>query len=150
MLREMPCGKERVVHYRDSAGAASTRTERLKRRTWFQSAEVDGENSEPLWLEFEEMPLFYVTKQIPDEAVPQHMKDYLQCTGRKKGDGKTSVGALSVQKLLLYASMLRWYADHGATMETVNRTIDHQATKILTWFVEPGNRGPAHRRCGQE
>lgn len=65
---------------------------------------MDRENSESLWLEFEEMPLFNVTKQIPDEAVPQHMKDYLQCTGRKKGDGKTLVGALSVQKLLLYAS----------------------------------------------
>lgn len=140
------------MHYRNSAGAASTRTESVKRRTWFQSAEVDRENSESLWLEFEEMPLFNVTKQIPDEAVPQHMKDYLQCTGRKKGDGKTLVGALSVQKLLLYASymLLCWYVDHGAAMKTVYRTIDHQATKILTWFVEPGDRGPPHRRCGQE
>lgn len=57
------------MHYRNSAGAASTRTESLKR---FQSAEVDRENPESLWLEFEEMPLFNVTKQIPDEAVPQH------------------------------------------------------------------------------
>lgn len=77
------------MHYRNSAGAASTRTESLKR---FQSAEVDRENSESLWLEFEEMPLFNVTKQIPDEAVPQHMKDYLQCTGRKKVTGKRWLG----------------------------------------------------------
>ena len=33
MLGEMPCAKERVVHYRNSAGLASMLTERLKART---------------------------------------------------------------------------------------------------------------------
>ena len=43
---------------------------------------------------------------------------------------------LSVQKLLLYAPLLRWYAEHGAVIKTVHRTIDYQVTKIFTWFVE--------------
>ena len=124
------------MHYRNSAGLAPMLTERLKARTWFESAEVDIENPEQLWLEFKEMPPFFVTNHIPDEAEPQHMKDYLRRTGRKKGDGKTLFGALSVKKLLLYAPMLRWYVEHGVVIKTVDRTIDYQVTKIFTWFVE--------------
>lgn len=40
------------------------------------------------------------------------------------------VGALSSQKLLLYALLLRWY---------LTRTIVYQRTKIFTWFVEQVN-----------
>ena len=58
MRREMPCNKERVMQYRNSAGAAPVLTECLKPRIWFESAEVDIEIPEPLWLEFEEMPPF--------------------------------------------------------------------------------------------
>lgn len=56
MLREKPCGKERVMHYQNSAGTAPMLTERLKPRIWFESTEVDIEIPEPLWLEFQEMP----------------------------------------------------------------------------------------------
>ena len=49
---------------------------------------------------------------------------------QKKSDGKTLVGALSVQKLLLYAPVLRWYAEHGAVIKTVHRTIDYHVTKF--------------------
>ena len=41
-----------------------------------------------------------------------------------------------MQKLLLYAPVLRWYAEHGAVIKTVHRTIDYQVTKIFTWCVE--------------
>lgn len=54
----------------------------------------------------------------------------------KKGDGKTLVGVLLVQKLLQYAPMLRWYVEHGAVIKTAHRTIDYQVVKIFIWFVE--------------
>jgi len=136
MLRDMPFGKERVIHYQNPAGEAPLLTVRLNVGTWFGFAEVDIEIPEPLWMKFEEMPPFFFTKQIPDEAVPQHMKDYLQRTDRTRGDGEKLVGALSAQKLLQYASLLRWYAEHGAVIKAVHRTIDYQATQIFTWFVE--------------
>ena len=117
-------------------GAAPMLTERLKAGTWFGFAEVDIEIPELLWLKFEEMPPFFFTKQIPDETVPQHMKYYLQRTGRKSGDGKKLVGALSAQKLLLYAPLLCWYVEHEAAIKAVYRTIGYQAKKIFTWFVE--------------
>jgi len=133
MLREMPCGKEQVTHEQNPAHAATMFVENLKAGKWFAFAEVDIEIPKPLWLKFEEMPPFFFTKQIPDEAVPQHMKDYCERTGRKRGDAKKLVGALPGQKLLLYAPLLPWYVEHGAVITAVHRTIDYQATKIFTW-----------------
>ena len=138
MLLEMPCGKERVMHYSDEyqAEAAPVLTHGLKNGSWFGFAEVDIELPEPPKPKFEEMgPLFY-NKKVPVEAVPQKMLDYLKRTGRKRGDGKKLVGALSAVKLLVYAPLLRWYVDHGAVITAVNRTIDYTPGKVLDWFVE--------------
>ena len=108
MMREMPCGKEKVVRYERPREAAATLISRLKTGKWFGSAEVDIEIPKRLWMKFEEMPPFFFTKQIPYESVPKHMKDYMARTGRKRGEVKKLVGALSAQKLLLYAPLLQW------------------------------------------
>ena len=135
MLRDMPCGKGRVVHYNNEA-AAPILTQRLKEEKWFGFAEVDIEIPKTLWPKFEEMCPFFYNKEVPVEAVPQHMLDYLKRTKRNRGDGKKLVGALSAKKILLYAPLLRWYLEHGAVITNVYRTIDYQPSKIFTWFVE--------------
>ena len=132
----MPCGKEAVVRYNAPVEAVSCFTECLKAGAWFDFAEVDIKIPKRLWMKFEEMPPFFYTKQVSDEAVPQHMKAYCHRTGRTRGEGKKLVGALSAQKLLLYAPLLRWYVEHGTAITAVHRTIGYQATKIFTWFVE--------------
>ena len=88
MLRDMPCGKERVVHYNDEyqAEAAPVLTHRLKEGKWF---EVEIEIPEPLRSKFEEMCPFFYNKKVPVEAVPQQMLDYLKRTGRNRGDEKS-------------------------------------------------------------
>ena len=50
MLREMPCGKERVVHYTGEyqTDGAPILTHRLKEKSWFGYAEVDIEIPERL------------------------------------------------------------------------------------------------------
>lgn len=50
MLKEMPCRKEKVVHYTNgcTVGAAPLLTQRLKYETWFGFPEVDIEIPEPL------------------------------------------------------------------------------------------------------
>ena len=131
MLREMPGGKGEVKKYTGKEGL-----ERVKDNKWFGFAEVDIEIPQKLWMKFEEMPPFFFTRQIPEQAVPQHMKDYMERTGRKRGDGKKLVGGLSEKKLLLYAPLLRWYVNHGAVITAVYRTIDYQPTKVLKWFVD--------------
>ena len=64
------------------------------------------------------------------------MKDQLGRIGRERGDGLKPVRLLSVQKLLLYAPLLRWYVERVAVITAVHSTIDYQAVKIFTWFVE--------------
>ena len=86
---------------------------------------------------FEEMHPLFFTKQIPEKAVPQHIKEYLERTGRKRDVGKKLMKSSSTKKLLLYAPLLRWYVEHGPVIKAVHRTIDYQATKVFTWFVEP-------------
>ncbi|MCU7845747.1 MAG: DNA polymerase [Candidatus Thiodiazotropha sp. (ex Monitilora ramsayi)] len=136
MLRDMPCGREKLHHFKDPQQAAPQLMERLKTGKWFGFAEVDIEIPEALWPKFEEMcPLFY-NKEVPREAVSEEMLGYLERTGRKRGDGKKLVGALAAEKLLLYAPLLRWYVEHGAVITAVYRTIDYQSTKIFAWFVE--------------
>ena len=43
MIREMPCGKEKVVHYEKPREAATKLISRLKAGSWFGFAEVDIE-----------------------------------------------------------------------------------------------------------
>ena len=62
MLHDMPCGKERVVHYQNWPDAPGVFTECLKVGTWFEFAEVDIEIPKRLWMKFEEMPPFFFTK----------------------------------------------------------------------------------------
>ena len=136
MMQEMPCGKEKVVRYKTPREEAARFVDRLKAGAWFGFAEVDIEIPRKQWAKFEEMPPFFFTRKIHDEEVPQHMKAYMERTGRKRGDGKKLVGGLSTQKLLLYAPLLQWYVKHGAEITAVYRTIDYQATKALKWFVD--------------
>jgi len=118
------------------AEAAEVLIRRLKAGEWFGLAEVHIEIPECLWPMFEEMCPFFYNKRVPAEAVPKHMEDYLARTGRQCRDGRKLVGALSAQRILLYAPLLLWYVNHGAVVTKVSRTIDYEPGKILTWFVD--------------
>ena len=138
MLREMPCGKERVVHYEGEyqTDGAPVLTHRLKERSWFGFAEIDIEIPNHLHQKFEEMCQFFHNKVVPAKAVPEHMLKYLRETGRKRGEDKKLMGTLSAQRMLVYAPLLLWYVNHGAVIKRVYRTIDYQPAKIFPWFVE--------------
>ena len=138
MLREMPCGKERVVHYTNEyqINGAPTLTHRLKERSWFGFAKIDIEIPKHLHQKFEEMCPFFHNKVVPVKAVPEHMLKYLRDTGRKRGEDKKLMGTLSAQKMLVYAPLLLWYVNHGAVIKRVYRTIDYTPAKIFPWFVE--------------
>ena len=111
---------------------------------WFGFVEVDIEVPQELWPKFKEMtPLFY-NKEVPEEAIPPAMMDYLKSTGRSRTTGQRKlVGALSAQKILLYTPMLRWYLDHGLKVTACYRKIDYRPQKIFEWFVDQVTK--AHR-----
>ena len=133
MTKEMPCGKETVVHYEDPVQAAKDLILRLYSKRWFGFAEVDIEVPRDLWDTFEEFPPLFVNQSVGAEGIPQHMQDYLAKSNRAfLPDQKKLLGVLQTKKVLLYAPLLKWYLDHGLQITAVHRTIDYIPKKSST------------------
>ena len=148
MKKEMPCGKESVTHFESPAEAVSEFTKRLMCSEWFGFAEVDIEVPRSLWRQFEEMPPLFYNKEVPETAVPPHMLAYLEKTGRtRQFNQKKLLGALSAEKILLYAPLLKWYVEHGLVITAVYRSIDYRPQTIFGWFVDEVTDA---RRMGDE
>ena len=84
MMKEMPCGEGVVTTYANPEAAARVLPQALASEEWLGFAEVDIEVSEELWSEFEEFPPLFINRSVPNDAVPQHMHDYLQHSDRKR------------------------------------------------------------------
>lgn len=72
---------------------------------------------------FEEMPPFFINQEVPEKAVPKHMLDYLEKTGRSRVTTKKLLGTLSAKKMLIYEPLLQWYLAQGAEITAVYRII---------------------------
>ena len=146
MMKEMPCGPGFVKSYDNPEAYARVFPQFLWTQEWFGFAEVDIEVPEELWPEFEEFPPLFINCGVPDRAVPQHMHDYLQQSGRKRfPEQKKLLGVMSAKKILLYAPLLAWYLNQGLKLTAVYRTIDYEPREIFSWFV---NEVANNRRKG--
>ena len=146
MMKEMPCGPGYVKSYDNPEAYARVFPQFLWTEEWFGFAEVDIEVPEELWPEFEEFPPLFINRGVPDSAVPQHMHDYLQQSGRKRfPEQKKLLGVMSAKKILLYAPLLAWYLNQGLKLTAVYRTIDYEPREIFSWFV---NEVANNRRKG--
>ena len=146
MMKEMPCGPGFVKSYDNPEAYARVFPQFLWTEEWFGFAEVDIEVPEELWSEFEEFPPLFINRGVPDSAVPQHMHDYLQQSGRKRfPEQKKLLGVMSAKKILLYAPLLAWYLNQGLKLTAVYRTIDYEPREIFSWFV---NEVANNRRKG--
>ena len=146
MMKEMPCGPGFVKSYDNPEAYARVFPQFLWMEEWFGFAEVDIEVPEELWPEFEEFPPLFINCGVPDSAVPQHMHDYLQQSGRKRfPEQKKLLGVMSAKKILLYAPLLAWYLNRGLKLTAVYRTIDYEPREIFSWFV---NEVANNRRKG--
>ena len=146
MMKEMPCGPGFVKSYDNPEAYARVFPQFLWTEEWFGFAEVDIEVPEELWPEFEEFPALFINCGVPDSAVPQHMHDYLQQSGRKRfPEQKKLLGVMSAKKILLYAPLLAWYLNRGLKLTAVYRTIDYEPREIFSWFV---NEVANNRRKG--
>ena len=146
MMKEMPCGPGFVKSYDNPEAYARVFPQFLWTEEWFGFAEVDIEVPEELWPEFEEFPPLFINRGVPDSAVPQHMHNYLQQSGRKRfPEQKKLLGVMSAKKILLYAPLLVWYLNQGLKLTAVYRTIDYEPREIFSSFV---NEVANNRRKG--
>ena len=99
MAKNMPCGKETVVHYEDPVQAVKDLIPRMYSKRWFGFAEVDIEVPRDLWEEFEQFPPIFINQSIGAEGVLQHMKDHLAKSGRvAMPDQKKLLGVLKAKR----------------------------------------------------
>ena len=145
MMKEMPCGPGFVQTYNNPEAYARVFPQFLWMEEWFGFAEVDIEVPEELLPEFEEFPPLFINRGVPDSAVPQHMHDYLQQSGRKRFPEQPKLlGVMSAKKILLYAPLLAWYLNRGLKLTAVYRS-------PLGLVQDPrGNRPRLQTRAAQE
>lgn len=136
MLNDMPCGKKKVTDYEDPLQAAIDLKNAIISGKLFGFVKCKLTTPKALRAKFEEMPPIFVNREVPEEAVPQEMLDYVTRTGRKRTTGKKLLRVMDADKVLLYTPLLRWYIDHGLELQAVYTTIKYQPEKILAWFVE--------------
>ena len=146
MLHDMPCGPGRVVHYENPVEAAQELPFKLVTGQWLGFAEVDIEVPRELWEKFEEFPPFFINQAVPDEGVPQHIKDYLRDSSRTRfPDQKKLLSVLAAKKMLIYAPLFQWYLNRGLKITALYRTVNYMPKKIFNWFV---NEVANNRRAG--
>ena len=143
MLQEMPFGPGKVVHYENSAEEFDRFVSRLRRKRWFGFVELEIKVLRDLWKKLEKFPPLFYNSFIPDEAIVEHKKEYLERTKRTGVQEYKLCRWLAGKKTLLYAPLLESYLDHGREITVVHRTIDYRREEIFTWFV---NREQAQRR----
>jgi len=136
MLKEMPCGKEKVTDYKDPVQIAPIRKNAVLNGQLFGVVKCKLATPKNLWTKFEQMPPIFVNREVSEAAVPQEVVDYLNRTGRKRTAGKKLLGVFEADEILLYTPLLRWYLEHGLELQAVYTTIKYQPEKCLAWFVE--------------
>ena len=133
--QEMPCGKEKVFHCdpeeRDEI------IQNVLNDKLFGFFEVDIEVTEQKRKRFSEFCPLFVISEVPEDQIPQHMKDYKINTGRKMiKNNKKLLGVMKAEKILLYSPLLKWYLNHGLQVTKIHRYISYTSGRPFKWFPE--------------
>ena len=133
--QEMPCGKEKV--FQSEAGEKDKLIQNVLNDKLFGFFQVDIEVPEQLRDKFSEFSPLFILAEVPEEQIPQHMKDYQINTGRKKiKNNKKLLGVMKAEKILLYSPLLKWYLNHGLQVTKIHRYISYTSGRPFAWFPE--------------
>ena len=133
--QEMPCGKEKV--FKCNLGEKDEIILKVLNDELFGFFEVDLEVPDQLRDKFSEFCPLFVISEVPEEQIPQHMKDYQINTGRKKTkNNKKLLGVMKAEKILLYSPLLKWYLNHGLQVTKIHRYISYTSGTPFKWFPE--------------
>ena len=150
--QEMPCGKEKVFKCNPEAKPEQRPKGRSKALSsaeqdeiiqnvlndkLFGFFEVDIEVPEQKRKRFSEFCPLFVISEVPEDQIPQHMKDYKINTGRKMiKNNKKLLGVMKTEKILLYSLLLKWYLNHGLQVTKIHRYISYTSGRPFKWFPE--------------
>ena len=133
--QEMPCGKEKVFHC--GPEEKDKLIQNVLNDKLFGFFQVEIEVPEQLRKHFSEFSPLFILDEVPEEQIPQHMKDYQINTGRKKiKNNKKLLGVMKAEKILLYSPLLKWYLNHGLRVTKIHRYISYTSSRPFAWFPE--------------
>ena len=133
--QEMLCGKEKVFHC--DPEEKDKLIQNVLNDKLFGFFEVDIEVPEQKRKRFSEFCPLFILDEVPEEQIPQHMKDYQINTGRKKiKNNKKLLGVMKAEKILIYSSLLKWYLNHGMQVTKIHRYISYISGRPFKWFPE--------------
>ena len=139
--QEMPCGKEKVFKCNPGEKAERAKQDEIIQNVLndklFGFFEVDIEVPEQKRKRFSEFCPLFVISEVPEDQIPQHMKDYKINTGRKMiKNNKKLLGVMKAEKILLYSPLLKWYLNHGLQVTKIHRYISYISGRPFKWFPE--------------
>ena len=133
--QEMPCGKEKV--FKCNPGENIEIIQKVQNDELFGFFEVDLEVPDQLRDKFSEFCPLFILAEVPEEQIPQHMKDYKINTGRKMiKNNKKLLGVMKAEKILIYSPLLKWYLNHGLQVTKIHRYISYTSSRPFAWFPE--------------
>ena len=133
--QEMPCGKEKV--FKCNPGEKNEIIQNVLNDKLFGFFEVDIEVPEQKRKRFSEFCPLFVISEVPEDQIPQHMKDYKINTGRKMiKNNKKLLGVMKTEKILLYSPLLKWYLNHGLQVTKIHRYMSYTSGRPFKWFPE--------------
>ena len=122
--QEMPCGKEKV--FSSNPKEKDKLIQNVLNDKLFGFFQVDIEVPEQLRKHFSEFSPLFILSEVPEDQIPQHMKEYKINTGRKKvKNNKKLLGVMKAEKILLYSPLLKWYLNHGLQVTKIHKYISY-------------------------
>ena len=107
----------------------------------FGFLQVDIQVRDELLEKFSEFCPLFVIDAVPEDQIPQHMKDCQEGTVRKTARGtKKLLGATKTTRILLYMPMLKWYLSHDFKVTSIHKRLKYESGKPFSWFPEEDSK----------
>ena len=156
--QEMPCSKEEYVEvsWPQDSGVVEDLCNKVLTGELFGFLQVNIHVPDALQEKFSKFSTLFIIDSIPEDLVPQHMKDYQERTGRAMIIGtKKLQGVMRATRILLYTPMLRWYLSHGLKVTAIHKYICYESGRPFGWFPKKvskvrhnGDNDPALKQLG--
>ena len=109
--QEMPCGKESYVEV-SNPRTIKDLCDKVMMGELFGFLQVDIHIPDGLLEKFSEFSPLFIIDEVPEDKIPQHMKDYQKRTGRKTISGTKKHLGVTRATGILYMPILKLYLSH--------------------------------------
>ena len=125
----------------------STIVEGVRNGSVFGLIQVDIHTPEHLKEKFSEMTPIFKNSLVGRGDVGEHMKRYLEASGKLMQPQRQLIGSFYGTAILLGTPLLKWYLDHGLVVSKVHLVVQYTPEESFKPFVQ---QVTAARRKGDE